>query len=319
MYFGATDRTGEARKVLKALQGIGDNPVRTDLVLGANDAEAAVKTMAGTMDGVAVHSFVADLTDLMGRASLAVGAGGTTSWERCCLGLPTVMVSVAMNQEQLCAGLHQSGAALYLGKAAEVDAEDYRKALQRLLADEDARAAMGKAALRTCDGQGVRRVLTHLLPEVTRQGEAVSLRLATRADAELLFRWQTTPGVRRYARNPEPPTWDEHLSWLDARLQQSENPMFVITRGGGDAGILRLDATDHRLSDGFVREVSLLVDPTLQGRGIAAAALSLVRRRYPELEFWAQVHPDNHPSQRLFQKLGYLRRDGWYVSGTVAG
>ena len=44
---------------------------------------------------------VDDVAGLMGRADLAIGAAGSTAWERCCLGLPSIVLALAANQEPI--------------------------------------------------------------------------------------------------------------------------------------------------------------------------------------------------------------------------
>lgn len=57
---------------------------------------------------------VSDMARLMADSDLAIGAAGATSWERCCLGLPTIMLVLAENQQQVAQGLGQAGAALVI-------------------------------------------------------------------------------------------------------------------------------------------------------------------------------------------------------------
>ena len=42
---------------------------------------------------------VSNMAKLMANSDLAIGAAGATSWERCCLGLPTIMIVLAENQK----------------------------------------------------------------------------------------------------------------------------------------------------------------------------------------------------------------------------
>ncbi len=48
-----------------------------------------------------IHKYLPDLADLMANADLAIGAGAATTWERCCMGLPTILVVCASNQGEL--------------------------------------------------------------------------------------------------------------------------------------------------------------------------------------------------------------------------
>jgi len=54
---------------------------------------------------------VSDMAQLMADSDLAIGAAGATSWERCCLGLPTIMLVLAENQRKIAEELCEAGAA----------------------------------------------------------------------------------------------------------------------------------------------------------------------------------------------------------------
>ena len=53
---------------------------------------------------------VKEMAQLMADSDLAIGAAGATSWERCCLGLPTIMFVLASNQHLIAQGLERAGA-----------------------------------------------------------------------------------------------------------------------------------------------------------------------------------------------------------------
>ena len=41
------------------------------------------------------------MAELMADSDFSIGAAGSTSWERCALGVPSILVSIAENQESL--------------------------------------------------------------------------------------------------------------------------------------------------------------------------------------------------------------------------
>lgn len=100
---------------------------------------------------------VSDMARLMADSDLAIGAAGSTAWERCCLGLPTVMLLLADNQRGVALGLAQV-------KAAEVIAEPQAirarlpELLNRLVENAEALTSMSKAALSVVDGRGVEAI-----------------------------------------------------------------------------------------------------------------------------------------------------------------
>ncbi|MCI0510286.1 UDP-2,4-diacetamido-2,4,6-trideoxy-beta-L-altropyranose hydrolase [Chromohalobacter marismortui] len=63
---------------------------------------------------------VNDMAKRMAEADLAIGAAGSTSWERCCLGLPSLMLILADNQKGIAEALHQEGVAYNLGRPEEL-------------------------------------------------------------------------------------------------------------------------------------------------------------------------------------------------------
>lgn len=103
---------------------------------------------------------ISNMAELMASADLAIGAGGATSWERCCLGLPTVVISVAQNQHLIAEQLHSGGMVVHAGTHAEIEQEPERliAAVQRLLKDWQYRTEVSSKAAAIVDGCGAERV-----------------------------------------------------------------------------------------------------------------------------------------------------------------
>jgi UDP-2,4-diacetamido-2,4,6-trideoxy-beta-L-altropyranose hydrolase len=131
-----------------------------DVVIGsAAPSFEQVQALAARHDLVTLHVDSDRMCELMAAADLAVGAAGTTSWERCCLGLPTVTLVVSPNQRTIARKLVEAGAIDLVATAKD----DIASALQRLAAHSPLRAEMTSNSLRLCDGEGTRRVANRLL------------------------------------------------------------------------------------------------------------------------------------------------------------
>ena len=91
-----------------------------------------------------------NMAKLMLDADLAIGAGGSTSWERCCLGLPTIVFMIADNQREVVKNLEQLGAVIV--------AENLKEDLQLIMRDIDLWKRMSNKAQEICDGLGVHRI-----------------------------------------------------------------------------------------------------------------------------------------------------------------
>lgn len=308
--FGSTDPRDATRRVLSALL-----PLRSEIAIDVAIGSAApgLARLRQDLDrSVTLHVDASDMAGLMSRADLGIGAGGTTIWERCCLGLPAVLLTLAENQRPNARALAARGAAIDLGDVGDGTAGAILDGVLGLLRDAGARRAMSTAAAALCDGRGVQRALVAMLGERRlRDGRAVRLSLAEPEDSDTMLAWQQSPGLRRYARNPAPPTAAEHAAWFAATLCRPERILTVIRVGDAPAGILRLDQRDG----GTSREVSILVAPAFQGAGVGGAALALARELAPGAALDAAIQPENVASRAMFTRAGYAPAgDDWYRS-----
>lgn len=308
---GGSDPDNVTATVIDGIAAAGVE-AEVDVVMGAGAPHlTAVKAqVAGVAGKVALHVGVDDMAAMMTAADLAVGAAGTSAWERCCLGLPTLLVVLADNQETVAARLDDAGAARVLGRTGAVAVDGVAAAVTDLCRSAEIRRTMAEAAASVCDGYGIQRVVAGLLPPVPgRDGKAVGLRLATAADSALMLEWQRNDQTRRHARNPRPPAADEHERWMRRYLGDVGGVLTVIVHDGEPAGVLRFDATTGGL------EVSILVAPERYRKGIGGAVLSLARELFPDVDLFAEVLPANAASQALFRGAGYRPLgDGLYVN-----
>ncbi|NBB17331.1 UDP-2,4-diacetamido-2,4,6-trideoxy-beta-L-altropyranose hydrolase [Caulobacter sp. SLTY] len=108
-----------------------------------------------------VHRNVRDMAGLYAAADLAIGAGGTSAWERCVLGLPSLNLILAPNQEPNADAMAAAGAAW----AVDGEAPDweFHQTLLPLLTDTALRAEMSRTAAALCDGLGADRVADAIL------------------------------------------------------------------------------------------------------------------------------------------------------------
>lgn len=241
--FGATD---PHNATAMALHGVLHSKldVRIDCVIGQDDKRAAeIKEIARPLgNAFHLHQGTPDLGELMASADLAIGAGGVTALERCCLGLPSIIFQIADNQHKMASVLSTAGAIIDLGSmdSNATNTNALAKSI-RALADAPARlSAMSRCAYAVCDGRGTwRTVLALLTPRLATAG-SITLRLATEGDAETLFTWQT-PGARRFSRNPQAPNRDEHNTWLARVLTDPGRLLMIIEANAQPAGMLRLD------------------------------------------------------------------------------
>ena len=155
--FGLSDVEGIAARATAQLRACAPE-VRLDVALAADAASLPrLQAMAAADPALMVHVDARDVATLMQAADVAVGAGGSATWERCALGLPTLAVVVADNQREMIARLAEAGVVLAVDMAAEDFGGGLRTAFSRLCAPT-VREALRRASQALCDGRGAERV-----------------------------------------------------------------------------------------------------------------------------------------------------------------
>lgn len=163
---GLTDVGGVTARVVGLLQPLAAG-LTFDVVLGAAAASLPV-LRAMDAANLVLHVDSQDMAGLVADADLAVGAGGSSAWERCVLGLPSLCLILAENQVDTARALDDAGAATALdARDAAFDAR-FVQAFEALAASPKALRRMSAAAAALCDGRGADRVADRLLARIGR-------------------------------------------------------------------------------------------------------------------------------------------------------
>lgn len=166
---GSTNFNNVTGLVLSAFQSQSLPAFQICVVLGSRaPGMSIIKEQVGEINCTTPHNIelltdVEDMATLMNWADLAIGAGGTTSWERCCLGLPTLMIEIAGNQSKIADELHRRKAVINLGKLEGLKDEHISAALVNLVRSPEMLINMQKEAFKICDGDGMKKVKEHML------------------------------------------------------------------------------------------------------------------------------------------------------------
>ncbi|OLP15643.1 UDP-2,4-diacetamido-2,4,6-trideoxy-beta-L-altropyranose hydrolase [Leptolyngbya sp. 'hensonii'] len=158
--FGGSDPTNETAKVLAGIALL-QGEMAVDVVVGQAHPElTAIAQLCSERSNWTYHCQIDYMAKLMVQADLAIGAGGSTSWERCCLGLPALVAVTAENQLELTADLATWGAIVNLGWADRLTGEDYGQAIRSLTATQ--LSQMSQRGLVLVDGAGCSQVAANI-------------------------------------------------------------------------------------------------------------------------------------------------------------
>jgi UDP-2,4-diacetamido-2,4,6-trideoxy-beta-L-altropyranose hydrolase len=302
--FGGFDAARQVHATMLALQGFDD--LEVDFVAGLHNPEwDAMTQLVQAHPNWRLHSLVSDFIGLLREADLFIGAGGGTTWERAALGLPTICISVANNQQLNAQLMAEAGAHLYLGAHETLDPQRLVQAISALRDDQELRRSFALHSRALVDGNGARRLAVALTAPL------LELRRASELDASLLFEGRNAAHVRRFSFNPDLIDWDGHVAWLARSLADPRRLILIAETAQGPVGVVRYDL------EGAEAEVSLYLFEGQTGVGWGQALLDsgerVVRRHWPQVRLiTAQIMAENTASLTLFHKAGYAKTGQHY-------
>ncbi len=314
VFFGGVDQHNLTGLALAALLRVDRNDIAIDIVISPQSPNAAmIRAQAQQNANFTVVDRLPSLAPLMLKADLAIGAGGATSWERCCLGLPTLVITLAENQRPIAEKLHQRGLVRWLGHYETVTEDSIFHAL--LVVIEDAGMEdWSRACMELTDGQGVERVASILTLNADTQ---LKSRLARFDDEDLLFRWANDPMVCQNAFNSEKISIETHKRWFYSRLRDHERCRIYIaeTENTLAIGQVRFELSENGWS------IDYSLSKAARGYGLGKKILEVALLEFRRIEtgvlLFDDVKKDNNRASEVFESFALKRdvRDGrWSIA-----
>lgn len=305
VFFGGVDADNFTGQAIEALSGIDISGIYVDVVIGAQHPCREQIKAACVQHRFMCHVQTNKMAELMAAADLAIGAGGSATWERCCLGLPTFVFCTADNQQKQLADAAREGL-LY---APEVSA-DLSLTIQRhvcaLIENSNLREFISRNSMQAVNGRGVLRVIASL------GVSDISVRMARPDDSENLFQWRNHPSIRAVSRSASEIDWQDHQRWFDSVLEDPEKMLLVGQRSESPVGVVRFDKQNDEA------EISIYVAPESATPGLGQSMLKSAEQwlaaNHPEIrKIRAHVLGANERSQRLFSGAGYQTESTYYL------
>ena len=157
VFFGGVDLNNYTFQAIEALSEI-DAGLQVDVVIGAQHPFKELIENACAKYGYIYHVQTSCMAQLMCQADLAIGAGGSASWERCSLGLPSLLIALADNQIAIAKELSAVNACIFMGDGDKVNLLNLKKWVTELIANPDRIRTISESAFSIADGLGVLRV-----------------------------------------------------------------------------------------------------------------------------------------------------------------
>lgn len=162
IFMGGVDVGNYCLLAVQACRDAGfDGPLE---VVAAGDHEHLQQLRSLAVDDarVTVSVDLPDLSAFFARHDLQIGASGGATWERCCIGAPSIAIVVAENQRMVVDPLRRSGV-LHGIESVPPSRREIADSVRALIRDGKTRRALSQRAMALVDGLGAQRVAKHLI------------------------------------------------------------------------------------------------------------------------------------------------------------
>ncbi len=308
VFFGGVDSDNFTGMAIQALTELNIKQ-QVDVVIGAQHPKREQIQQVCANYGYVCHVQTTRMAELMAEAGLAIGAGGTATWERCCLGLATITLCIAKNQRKQIADAAETGL-LY----APISSEENLVAVigrhvRSLLESPTLIKLISDTAMKFVDGSGVFSIVKELHIQMLNHANfnAVEVRRASASEAVNVWSWRNHETTRKYFFDNSELSIDDHIQWWNQSLTDSSRILLLGCSNGIDFGVVRFDFINSEKAI-----TSIYINPLMTGKGLGRAllikGLAWVRDNYPEIKsVIAEIIPENIPSIRLFKSLGFSK------------
>lgn len=304
VFFGGADTSNLTGLALEALMRLQRTDIVIDVVLGRNcPHKKAIHRRAQGNENINLYESLPSLAPLMVKADLAIGGGGATTWERLCLGLPSLVITLADNQKPIADILHRRGLLYWLGHDGEVTLDLLEQTLRRIV-EENLERDWSKRCRKTVDGKGTQRIATLMLLNGMSPLQARRVRVT---DEALILDWANDRETRMNGFCSEAISPEVHHHWFNSRLRDIEGCFMCIVESedGIPVGQVRFARAESE-----IYEVHYSLAKYFRGRNVGLEMLKTGMQYFLEgkngVTLLACVKKENIPSQKIFQKLKFV-------------
>lgn len=305
VFFGGVDADNYTGRAIEALSEIDIPSLHVDVVIGEQHPCREQIKVTCALHGFICHVQTDKMAELMATADLAIGAGGSATWERCCLGLPTLVFCTADNQQKQIADAAQKG--FVYAPAVNADlAVVIKNHTTALLENDHLRRLISRRAMQAVDGRGVSRIIGNL------GCSGIEMRMVNADDSSKLFEWRNHTSIRSVSMNTEPITWENHQKWFASVMGSKDRVLLIGQNDEVPVGVVRFDKHEEDA------EISIYLVPDAnhsgQGRNLLLSAEQWIKEKRPDIKcIRASVLGGNKHSQRLFLGADYQVETAHYM------
>lgn len=218
------------------------------------------------------------------------------TWERACVGVPTLAFGTAGNQQSGLADLIEAGYLIGLPALPASDSRTIANWIDCALGNPPLLRGLAKRSFDLVDGLGAERIADILV------SPSLHFRPATLADSEAIRSWRNHPSVRTMSLDSREIPETAHQAWMQNILDNPARRLLIVEREGRPVGVVRFDLEGQAATISVYRTPP----PRPDRCGLIRAATDWLRRQHPEIRrIRAVVVAQNTASLAAFRAAGY--------------
>lgn len=289
--FGGGDYEDLYAQVMADFLGLNRTDIKLDIVIPGQHS------LKSRHDNIEIYAKLPNLAGLMAQADLAIGASGSTTWERLCLGLPSIILVLADNQIEIAQELNRRELAKWY------ESKDLRWVLKNTI-ESGLDGSWSKRCGNWVDGLGLNRVLAIL---TAHQNMPLKICHVSLEDEDWLLEVANDPVTRQNSFSIDKISPETHRKWFYEKLRDFENCCFYKAETGD--GIVIGSVRFQLQKDGrWELNYSLLPNFRTLGLGkhFLEKAIEKLHSQRGDVTVYGHVKPENIASQKIFKSLGLL-------------
>jgi UDP-2,4-diacetamido-2,4,6-trideoxy-beta-L-altropyranose hydrolase len=296
---GGSDPENITGIVIEALKTINLEGLEVLIVAGGlNPNYSKIQNMVKNLPNFSLKRNVGNMPNLMAWADLAISAGGSTSWELAFMGVPSILLPIAENQQRTVNYFQTHEIARGIRSRESLNLKNLAKIISELAKSDVMRERFSKNARKYVDGNGSFRVQSAM------QSHNFRLRRVQESDCRIIWEWINDPFVRSCSFNPKTISVEDHKKWFASALVNPRLVYYIaIDPQGNPFGQVRF-----LIGDGDA-VVSMLLDRNYRGVNLSAPLIrSSTDTFFSESNIpfvSAYIKTENERSLKAFKKAGY--------------
>lgn len=291
---GGVDKDNHTGKVLEALVN-SDLPrdCKITVVIGENSPYIdTIKEQIQLLQWPVELKFnVANMAELMANSDFCIGAAGSSAWERCCLGLPSITLVLADNQQKIANELREKNM-ICIEYNAHVFLTEFNYLIKSSLFGKNYIAG---DISNICDGKGVSLVKNFILA-------GPLIRKMRQHDIESVFQWRNDSSVRLFMFNQTKIGFEEHLKWINENFNNEFQYLLIFENYGIPQAFIRFSVEQDVADWGFYKRPG---SPKGIGKQLGFFAIDYAFKKIGLKKIKAQVINYNDSSLFLHRRIGF--------------